>query len=217
MRLEYRILWIEDEETWLRVPRKKIEKEIFDYGFVPYVDAVSDCDISKLDLLSYDMIFVDYNLDKCSPKQYGNKILEELRSKNIYADAIFYSSSNTEDLYSKVKEADLVNVSVMHRDVFKPENIKQVVEIIKYFLKKQLDLNTMRGIMMAEVANFDNYIWDILENLNTQKEIINYTRSKQIEKNKKFEDLTDEDLWKNLKDKNISTIYLTSGSRGILD
>lgn len=214
MKLEYRILWIEDDETWLRVPRKKIEKEILDYGFIPCIKPIFNCDISQLDLMNYDMIFVDYNLDKCSPKQYGNKILEQLRSKNIFADAIFYSSSNIDNLYSKVKESDLVNVSVMPRDIFNPENIKQVVEIIKYFLKKQLDLNTMRGIMMAEVANFDNYIWDIIEKLKEPEDIISHTKEKRQKNNEDFDKLTNEQLWEKLKDKNLSTIYLTSGARG---
>lgn len=214
MKLEYKILWIEDDENWLRVPLKKIEQSISDYGFIPKIDVVLDCDVSSYDLFNYDMIFVDYNLDKCTPKQYGDKILSELQSKKIYADSIFYSSSNIDDLYSKVKESDLINVSVLPRDVFKSENIKQVLNIIGYFLKKELDLNTMRGIMMSEVAHFDNRIWELLEKVQTKEEIIKFVRNKKNEQKENFDKCTDENLWNELSNKNTSTINLTSASRG---
>ena len=214
MKLEYKILWIEDDENWLRVPLKKIEQSISDYGFIPKIDVVLDCDVSSYDLFNYDMIFVDYNLDKCTPKQYGDKILSELQSKKIYADSIFYSSSNIDNLYSKVKESDLINVSVLPRDVFKSENIKQVLNIIGYFLKKELDLNTMRGIMMSEVAHFDNRIWELLEKVQTKEEIIKFVRNKKNEQKENFDKCTDENLWNELSNKNTSTINLTSASRG---
>ena len=214
MKLEYNILWIEDDKNWIRVPKKKIERAITDFGFIPNIRIVNDCNLDDINLYECDMIFVDYNLDTCTPRQYGNIILESLQSKNIYTDAIFYSSSNIDDLYYKVKDSNLLNISVLPRDVFNPENINQVINIIKYFLKKDLDLNTMRGIMLSEVAKFDNRIWNIIEKIKNQSEIIEYIKQKKNEQKDVFDKYTESQLWKILTDIETSTIHFSSGMRG---
>lgn len=215
MKLEYKILWIEDEERWLRVPKKKLEEAIEAFGFIPLIDTIVDCDFSKMRYDDYDLILVDYKLEKCMPKQYGNEVLSELRNKKLLADAIFYSSSNIDDLYEKIKQNRIQNISVMERASFLPDNISQVIDIIQYFLKKELDLNSMRGIVMAEVANFDNKIWTIIKKLNITKEhIITYIKQKREEYQKDFEKYTDDEIMDLLDDVETSTIYFSSGARG---
>ena len=147
MKIEYKILWLEDDISWLRAPKNRIEREIESYGFIPLINTINDCDLTKMKYNDYDLILVDYNLN-CGSENRGNNILTLLRNRKILADAIFYSNTDIATLYEKVKQDKISNVSIFDRAVFNDENIDQIYEIITYYLKKDLDLNSMRGIMM---------------------------------------------------------------------
>lgn len=213
MKIDYRILWIEDDKSWIRVPKLRIESKIKEYGFIPIIEPIFDCDITNLQYSDYDLILVDYNL-KCGDDKYGNNILSLLRGKRILSDAIFYSNTNTDILYEKVKEGKISNVTIFDRAVFKDDNIDQIFEVITYYLKKDLDLNSMRGIMMSEVARFDNRIWEILEKIKTKEEIIQHVKDKKNEYKKDFDQYTDEEIWQQLTDVKTSTMHFYSGTRG---
>ena len=213
MKIDYRILWIEDDKSWIRVPMLRIEAKIQEYGFKPIIEPIYDCDLENLKYSDYDLILVDYKLN-CGDDKYGNNILSLLRNRKILSDAIFYSNTNTDILYDKVKSGKIPNVTIFDRGVFDDDNIDQIYEIIAYYLKKELDLNSMRGIMMAEVAKFDNELWTIINKLKNKDEIMNYVREKKNNQKAEFDSLSDDDLWKYLNDIETSTIHFTSSNRG---
>lgn len=215
MRIEYKILWLEDDISWLRVPQNRIEKEIESYGFIPLINTINDCDLTKMEYNDYDLILVDYNLN-CGAENRGNNILTLLRNRKILADAIFYSNTDISTLYKKVEQDKISNVTIFDRGVFNDENIDQIYEIIAYYLKKDLDLNSMRGIMMSEVAKFDNKIWEILSKITKVESIIPYVRCRtKIQKND-FENMSNETLREKLISKDDSTAFLTSSMRSKL-
>lgn len=212
MKIEYRILWLEDDTSWLRVPKNRIEKEIESYGFIPLINTINDCDLTKMEYNDYDLILVDYNLN-CGSEKRGNNILTLLRNRKILADAIFYSNTDIATLYEKVKQDKISNVSIFDRGVFNDENIDQIYEIITYYLKKDLDLNSMRGIMMSEVAKFDNIIWDILRNITDVESLIPYVRCRTKVQKTNFDNMSNDVLREKLLSKNDSTAFLTSSMR----
>lgn len=213
MKIEYRILWIEDDKSWIRVPKLRIEAKIKEYGFKPIIEPIYDCNLENLKYSDYDLILVDYKLN-CGDDKYGNNILSLLRNRKILSDAIFYSNTNTDILYDKVKSGKIPNVTIFDRGVFDDDNIDQIYEIIAYYLKKELDLNSMRGIMMAEVAKFDNELWTIINKLKSKDEIMDFVKEKKNTQKEEFDSLNDEDLWKCLCNKETSTIHFTSSNRG---
>ena len=212
MKIEYKILWLEDDISWLRVPKNRLEKEIESYGFIPLINTINDCDLSKMKYNDYDLILVDYNLN-CGTENRGNHILTLLRSRKILADAIFYSNTDISILYEKVKEDKISNVSIFDRAVFNDENIDQIYEIIAYYLKKDLDINSMRGIMMSEVARFDNKIWEILNKITDIEGIIPYVRCRTLIQKNDFNNMTDDVLREKIISKDDSTAYFTSSMR----
>ncbi len=215
MKIEYKILWLEDDISWLRVPKNRIEKEIESYGFLPLINTINDCDLTKMEYNDYDLILVDYNLN-CGSENRGNNILTLLRNRKILADAIFYSNTDIATLYEKVKQDKISNVSIFDRAVFNNENIDQIYEIITYYLKKDLDLNSMRGIMMSEVAKFDNKIWEILNKITDVESLIPYVRCRTKIQKTDFENMSNEVLREKLLSKDDSTAFLTSSMRSKL-
>lgn len=215
MKIEYKILWLEDDISWLRVPKNRIEKEIESYGFLPLINTINDCDLTKMEYNDYDLILVDYNLN-CGSENRGNNILTLLRNRKILADAIFYSNTDIATLYEKVKQDKISNVSIFDRAVFNDENIDQIYEIITYYLKKDLDLNSMRGIMMSEVAKFDNKIWEILNKIIDVESLIPYVRCRTKIQKTDFENMSNEVLREKLLSKDDSTAFLTSSMRSKL-
>ena len=208
MKIEYKILWLEDDISWLRVPKNRIEREIESYGFIPLINTINDCDLTK-------MKYIDYNLN-CGSENRGNNILTLLRNRKILADAIFYSNTDIATLYEKVKQDKISNVSIFDRAVFNDENIDQIYEIITYYLKKDLDLNSMRGIMMSEVAKFDNKIWEILSKITDVESLIPYVRCRTKIQKTDFDNMSNEVLREKLISKNDSTAFLTSSMRSKL-
>ncbi|DAA99633.1 TPA: hypothetical protein CPT96_08000 [Candidatus Gastranaerophilales bacterium HUM_10] len=215
MKIEYKILWLEDDISWLRVPKNRIEREIESYGFIPLINTINDCDLTKMKYNDYDLILVDYNLN-CGSENRGNNILTLLRNRKILADAIFYSNTDIATLYEKVKQDKISNVSIFDRAVFNDENIDQIYEIITYYLKKDLDLNSMRGIMMSEVAKFDNKIWEILSKITDVESLIPYVRCRTKIQKTDFDNMSNEVLREKLISKNDSTAFLTSSMRSKL-
>lgn len=213
MKIDYKILWIEDDKSWIRVPKLKIESKIREYGFNPIIEPIYNCELENLKYSDYDLILIDYKLN-CGDDKYGNNILSLLRNRKIFSDAIFYSNEDTNVLYDKVKMGKIPNVTIFEREVFNDENIDQIYEIIVYYLKKELDLNSMRGIMMAEVAKFDNILWGIINKLKNKDEIIDFVKDKKNKQKNEFDSLSDEELWNCLNDKEKSTIHFTSSNRG---
>lgn len=215
MKIEYKILWLEDDISWLRVPKNRIEREIESYGFIPLINTINDCDLTKMKYNDYDLILVDYNLN-CGSENRGNNILTLLRNRKILADAIFYSNTDIATLYEKVKQDKISNVSIFDRAVFNDENIDQIYEIITYYLKKDLDLNSMRGIMMSEVAKFDNKIWEILSKITNVDSLIPYVRCRTKIQKTDFDHMSNEVLREKLISKDDSTAFLTSSMRSKL-
>ena len=82
MKIDYRILWIEDDKSWIRVPKLRIEAKIQEYGFKPIIEPIYNCDLKNLKYSDYDLILVDYKLN-CGDDKYGNNILSLLRNRKI--------------------------------------------------------------------------------------------------------------------------------------
>lgn len=69
----------------------------------------------------------------------------------------------------KAKVNDIQNTFIFEREEFRDENINAIFEVIEYILNKANSINIMRGIIMAELANFDNLILDIIKNTNLEQ------------------------------------------------
>lgn len=181
MNLNYNILWFEDDEDWYESIIDSIREIIEDdLGFnmsQPLLMKNGE-DINNIDYSKYDIILMDLNLEK-SPT--GDKLISKIRSLEIFTNIVFYSSGGVSKVSEKIKELELEGVYVSSRDG--NSFMKKVGKIISSTVKKVQDLNNMRGLVMAQVAELDDRMVDILKTHSNKLD--EQQRSEFISKRKK--------------------------------
>ena len=107
---------------------------------------------------SYDLVIVDYNL---SPAEMGDIAAKRLRDALPYTDIIFYSAEPRTKLLRLLADQQVEGVFVAHRR----ELDEPLVGLASTVISKAVDLNHMRGIAMAEVAEMDVLIQELLKHI----------------------------------------------------
>ena len=212
MKLDYKIFWIEDDEMWMKSIKNKIESFIERKGYVPIIKNTPNADPSILyeNARDSDLILVDYVLKGFSNN--GDIFIEEFRNNKIYTNIVFYSS-NYDEIKTKITENELKGTYFFDRNDFGPSLIEtSLFELIDFFLNRDADINSLRGIAMAEVASFDKKIGNIIFCEKHKSKIIKKVREKT---NKRCQDLSkksEDKIWEKLQTKD-STILLDSKTR----
>lgn len=176
MNIDYKVLWFEDEPKWYDSILPVVENYLSDNGFnfIPTLHSSGENleEILKKD--DYDLILVDFNL----PGEHGDKLIEKLRRFELYTDIIFYSQ-NGENKVREVlqkKAVEGVYCSGRNREDFK----EKVTNVIHSNIKKVLDLNNMRGIVVAKVSDLDLSMKQIIIK---KIEVSNTEETENIKKN----------------------------------
>ncbi len=161
MKLEYKILWIDNDDKIYIDHQSIIEKHLTDLGFTPIIEKGSDYNafnnfISSLN--QFDLFILDYRLDG---DKNGNEIIKDIRDTySIFTDVIFYSAVK-EDLRTRIYEDRLNGVYYTGRSFDDFED--DVLALINVTIKKVQDVNNLRGLIMAEVAELDRIKESILK------------------------------------------------------
>ncbi|WP_288410536.1 hypothetical protein [uncultured Herbaspirillum sp.] len=159
MNLNYSILWFDDEEDWFStVDTTSLEALVSASGFKLDIKQVTKADDfhAHIPYQNFDLIAVDFNLEE---QGEGKDFIKELRSHNILTEVVFYSSRDSRDLWQAIAELQLEGVFVAYRKVLVPK----MEMVFRQSVKKILDLENMRGIVMAEVGDIDLLLDEILE------------------------------------------------------
>lgn len=159
MNLKYKILWFEDSKTWYDSIIETIKSYIEDdlaFEFIDPTTKSSDEGFDDIALNEYDLILMDLNLNKIK----GNELIKRIREREVYTDVIFYSSDGVEAVRGAVKDEGVDGVFCSERT--SPGFINKFKNIVNATLKKIQDVNNMRGLTMAEVAEMDDLMECIL-------------------------------------------------------
>ena len=105
--------------------------------------------LARLEGRNYDLVVIDYNLG--TDKRNGAEVARQLRRNLPYTDMVFYSSDPAADLFRKLADHEVVGVFPATRDQL-DEALTGLADTV---IGKAVDLNHMRGIAMAEVAEMD--------------------------------------------------------------
>lgn len=154
MKINYKVLWIEDHFKEVKPFIDGLSIKLANVGFkfeVVKKTTLSDGDIVELrDKLSiynpYDMIFFDYDLGNMK----GNEIASQLRS-DIYTDMIFYSGKPNDELRKALFDSQVDGVYIVNRSNF----IDNAWPIIEDQIKRICDVNNMRGVILDEMSKID--------------------------------------------------------------
>ncbi|WP_151950156.1 response regulator [Aliarcobacter butzleri] len=168
MKLIYKILWIEDQMNSIRGRKRVISNYIRDEkGFELEINEIQTFEEFKEtvgfeSLKDYDLLLVDLNLDD-NESGDGNKIIEEIRNNDIYTEIIFYSS-HYEHLIDLLKENRTEGIFTSERNQIDTK-AKKIIDVT---LHKVQDVNNLRGLIMAEVAELDRLKKNIIQKFNKE-------------------------------------------------
>ena len=164
MRLEYNILWIDNnlDDYVGNGSVESINEFLREKGFNPQIQLVYDeGEIDKYLNVEYDLIISDFNLNK----ENGDVVIYKLRAEKDISTEIFFYSARTnfmEDEGVKEKMAFMERIN-FH---FSRDNLMEKIEnVIELTLKKLLNINATRGLITAETSDLDAIIEDITINL----------------------------------------------------
>lgn len=160
MNLTYKILWFEDQTGFVDAYVSDLKEYIENFG-LKFIEPHIETDSSKthdINYDEYDLILMDYKL---SDGNKGDVIISKIRELNIYTEIIFYSASRIDELRQSIQKNGLDGVYCVSRA--EASFMPKVKDIIKQTLKKVLDLNTIRGIVMATVSDFDEKMIEIIK------------------------------------------------------
>ena len=155
MRLDFVLLVVDDMPEGVDQATKILEEYLDTKGLM--LDKRVATDLSGLGLRElarssgkdFDLVMVDYHLG-----QFGNdgaSAAKRLRNELPYTDMLFYSSDKEADLLGSLASGGVPGVFVATRDNL-DEALKGLADTV---IGKVVDVNHMRGIAMAEVAEMD--------------------------------------------------------------
>jgi len=201
MKLEYKILWIDNDlQSYIdNDSLKDIEKFLLEKGFEPIIEKVFDeADLDKFIIKhNYDLIISDYNLNNTT----GDEIIKQIRDeKQLDTEILFYTAK---DSYMN-NEQVMKNLAFKERLTFKVGRyglLEKIEKVIELTLKKLLELNATRGLITAATSELDVDIEEIVMQL-----VVQHNKSiddlKQIVTDKAYKPLQNRlnKFWNNYRD-----------------
>lgn len=162
MRLDFNVLWVDDQPDRVESQTKPIAKrmEVEGFQFNP-TRCVSMEEVRRLlreDVFrdEIDLILVDWDLGE---GVQGQDAIFEIRETVPYRDVIFYSARNpTEELRKLALDRGIEGFYCASRE----ELVDEVLEIFHALVKKVLDLDHTRGIVMGATSDIDQTVRECL-------------------------------------------------------
>ncbi|TPW26712.1 response regulator [Pararhizobium mangrovi] len=192
MRLDFNVLWVEDQPNNVSDQMERIASQIRKEGFrlaVKFAPSVDDA-TKYLDEEIYgdhvDLILMDYDL---GPGKSGDEGLTEVRAIFPYKDLIFYSAKATADLAKMASKRNIQGIFTAHR----PDLPGVVEEVFRNLVRKVLDIDHSRGIVMGATSDIDKVIFDGLSkvfdgcNAEQRAQAIQAIQKRLDEKQREFE------------------------------
>lgn len=162
MRLEFKILWFENQPDDVKTQREDIIEYIGSVGFVPHVQMeVNSANLQALAEVQelydeFDLVVVDYDLGE--PGKNGDWVAQQVRRRFGFTDIIFYSGKKPGDLRKMVCDANIDGVYCFSR----PQLAEKLADHIDQVVKRLSRLEAMRGLTMGVVGKCDDELRQII-------------------------------------------------------
>lgn len=162
MRLDFRILWFENQPNDVRTQVEEIEDHLRTVGFIPHVHMVPNGDdVESLgndqELYDeFDLVVVDYDLGQ--PGQNGDWVAQQIRRHFGFTDIIFYSGKKPGELRQLVLDGGIDGVYCFNR----PDLADKLAVHIDQVVRRLSRLEAMRGLAMGVVGRCDDELKSIL-------------------------------------------------------
>lgn len=162
MQLEYRILWFDDQQQAIKPFVDRIHGVVARLGFEPMIDLrIITADV--VDPLAnlpaqneVDLVLMDWKL---GGGHDGADLARKLRQSYRDTDIVFYSSESAATLRELIFKQGIDGVFCSMREHL----TERATGIVQGQLRRVLDLNHMRGIVMAATSDLDQGMVACLE------------------------------------------------------
>jgi CheY-like chemotaxis protein len=161
MKLDYKILWFDDQPDSARNMMEGISTRLSRLGFTLAVEwnkGVKDTNSFLAGLqkrTDIDLILMDWNMGANSDD--GAVLAKKIRSKT-YTEIVFYSSASPSELRKAIYDQDIDGVYCVRRETL----VAETINVIRTTIKKILDINHMRGLVMGTVSDYDAQIDEMM-------------------------------------------------------
>lgn len=149
MRLNYLVLWIENDPVWANSLKRDVCRIIEAIGLTPQLTIVPS-DYNAVHFGGYDLIIMDMKL---AGGKMGHQLIQDIRQDNIYTDVIFYSASGVATVKKEAQKIGLEGVYFTDRG--KALFLRKIEDVINASTLVFHDLVNLRGFVMAEVSELD--------------------------------------------------------------
>lgn len=149
MELNYNILLFEDDSDYVTSIEDLLKDYLDDLGFKLKLSVeVDGNNINELILDDeWNLILMDYNL---SSSDNGDELIQQIRGHELYTEIIFYSEDD--DFEDKIKSELIEGIYFARGRGVLIEKVKKVIDVT---LKKNHDINNMRGLVIAETIDLE--------------------------------------------------------------
>lgn len=161
MRLDFNALWIDDLPQSIQSVSERIALGMRKEGFLFKPTIVPSLAEAKPRLADgvfaddIDLVLIDFTL---GTGPHGNVALREVRSQLPFREIVFYSANAALDLKKRAFDEDVQGIYCAHRD----ELVDTVIGVFETLIKKVLDVDHTRGIVMGATSDIDHLINDVL-------------------------------------------------------
>ncbi len=158
MRLDFNVLWVDDQPDRVASQGESIAKKMALEGFdfkprqCTTIDQMEEAIAESVFTDEVDLILVDWDLGN---NTRGEDAITRIREIVQYKDIVFYSGEKTAaELRQKAYEKQLEGVYCAGRQ----DLVEEVIGVFDSLIKKVLDLDHTRGIVMGATSDIDHMV-----------------------------------------------------------
>lgn len=155
MRLDFRILWIDDQQKHVKSFSEglqiKLQRIGFDLDVIPLetIENIEEKVEEHVHHDSIDLVLVDYDLG--TKGDGGDQALMSIRRRLPHKEIVFYSATDTEKLRKIAYDAKVDGIYFSNRLSL----VNDTMQIIERLLRRVLDIDHMRGVVMSATSDID--------------------------------------------------------------
>lgn len=165
MKIEYKILWLDDQIQDFIDDEiiEEIEEYLAEQGFDPMIVTTSRSE-EFFNLLddSFDLLMTDYHLNDMN----GDEVIKKVRSQeySVMSEVLFYTAKADLKDTDKISRVSFLETNTLlgdHRDLV----LRATKSLIALTIKKFHNIVSMRGMVMHETAHLDEIIFDLVKSV----------------------------------------------------
>ena len=161
MRLEFNVLWVDDQPPQIQSLIDAMSISVREQGFVfvPHVvtsiGEAQTCLSESVFVDRIDLILVDYDL---GASEHGDSVLGLVRDAIPYRDIVFYSADPTTNLRDLAHSQKVGGVFTATRG----DLVEEFNGVFLSIMARVLDIDHCRGIVMGSTSDIDHVVARIL-------------------------------------------------------